>query len=77
MRRDSRSRSADELTITFTKADGSWNKTFKVAEDGEHEECFEAGDYTYTMSAPNFESGNNEMTVTDGDNFYFPISVAE
>ncbi len=67
----------DELTITFTKKDGSWNKTFKVAKGGEHEECFNPGDYTYTLSAPRFESGNNEMTVAAGDNLYFPINIAE
>ena len=52
-------------------------KTFKVAKGGEHEECFDPGDYTYTLSAPRFESGNNEMIVTAGDNLYFPINVAE
>ncbi len=64
-----------ELTITFTKVDGSWNKTFKVAKSGEHQECFDPGKYTYTMSAPDFESGNNELIISAGDNFDFPISV--
>lgn len=66
-----------ELTITFTKADGSWNKTFKVVKAGEHQECFDPGKYTYTMSAPDFESGNNEMVISAGDNYDFPISVKE
>lgn len=67
----------DELTITFTKKDGSWNKTFKVAKGSEHEECFDPGDYTYTLSAPRFESGNNEMTISAGDNFYFPVTAEQ
>jgi serine protease Do len=46
----------DELTITFTRASGDLNKTFKVADDAEYEECFEPGEYTYTLSAPHFES---------------------
>jgi serine protease Do len=67
----------DELTITFTRVDGNWNKTFKVADDAEHEECFEPGNYTYTLSAPHFESNNNELVVNGGDYFNFPITVAE
>jgi serine protease Do len=67
----------DELTITFTRAGGGWNKTFKVADDAEHEECFEPGAYTYTLSAPHFESNNNELVVNAGDYFNFPITVAD
>ena len=63
-----------ELTITFTKRDGSWNKTFKVAKGKEHAECFDPGKYTYTLSAPGFESGNQEITISAGDNYNFPIT---
>ena len=64
-----------ELTITFTRADGKWNKTFKVAKGGQHLECFDPGKYTYTLSAPGFESGNNELIINKGDNYNFPINV--
>ncbi len=67
----------NELTITFTKADGSGNKTFKVAKAGEHRECFDPGKYTYTLSAPSFESGNNEMVINAGDDLDFPITVKD
>lgn len=65
----------DELTVTFTKKDGSWNKTFKVAKNGQQRECFDPGKYTYTLSAPGFESGNNELTINKGDNFEFPVTA--
>jgi len=64
-----------ELTITFTRSDGKWNKTFKVAKGGQHLECFDPGKYTYTLSAPGFESGNNELIINKGDNYNFPINV--
>lgn len=67
-----------ELNITFTKADGSWNKTFKVARGGEYRECFDPGKYTYTLDAPPpWGSTNGELTVSAGDNYAFPITPGE
>ena len=64
-----------ELNITFTRPSDGWNTTFKVAEDAEVEQCFEPGDYTYTLDAPPpWGSTNGELTISAGDNFNFPIN---
>ena len=63
-----------ELNITFTNRDTSWNKTFKVAPNGESQQCFDPGRYTYTLDAPPpWGSTNGEVTINRGDNFVFPI----
>ncbi|MCB0044460.1 MAG: trypsin-like peptidase domain-containing protein [Caldilineaceae bacterium] len=63
-----------ELTITFTRQSDKWNTTFKVAPDGENRQCFDPGQYTYTLDAPPpWGSSNGELNVGPGDNFAFPI----
>jgi serine protease Do len=67
-----------ELTITFTRRGDGWNVTFKVPPDGENRQCFDPGDYTYTMDAPPpWDSVNGELAVGAGDNFLFPITPSE
>lgn len=64
-----------ELNITFTRKGDGWNTTFKVAEDAEVQQCFDPGDYTYTLDAPPpWGSTNGELTINAGDNYTFPIS---
>lgn len=62
-----------ELTLTFTRASDNWNITFKIPEDAEKQQCFDPGEYTYTIDAPPpWESINGELTVSAGDNFRLP-----
>ncbi|MBX3011819.1 MAG: trypsin-like peptidase domain-containing protein [Caldilineaceae bacterium] len=64
-----------ELTITFTRKGDGWNTTFKVAANTEVQQCFDPGDYTYTLDAPPpWDSTNGEMSISAGDNYTFPIS---
>jgi serine protease Do len=63
-----------ELNITFTRRGDGWNTTFQVAPKGENRQCFDPGNYTYTLDAPPpWGSTNGELTVSAGDNFAFPI----
>jgi len=63
-----------ELNITFTRKGDGWNTTFKVKEDAEVQQCFDPGDYTYTLDAPPpWGSTNGELTINAGDNYTFPI----
>jgi len=67
-----------ELTITYTRRGDGWNVTFKVPPDGEVRQCFDPGNYTYTLDAPPpWGSTNGEMTVSAGDNYLFPITPGE
>jgi len=67
-----------ELNITFTRKGDGWNTTFKVAEDAEVRQCFDPGDYTYTLDAPPpWGSTNGEMSVAAGDNLLFPITPGD
>ena len=67
-----------ELNITFTRPSDGWNTTFKVGRDAEVRQCFDAGDYTYTLDAPPpWGSTNGEMSVSAGDDYLFPITPAE
>lgn len=67
-----------EITITYTRRNDGWNITFKVPPDGETRQCFDPGEYTYTLDAPPpWGSTNGEMTVSAGDNYLFPISPGE
>ncbi len=67
-----------ELTITFTRRGDGWNVTFKVPPDGQNRQCFDPGNYTYTLDAPPpWGSTNGELTVAAGDNFLFPITPSE
>ena len=60
--------------ITFTRKGDGWNTTFKVKEDAEVQQCFDPGDYTYTLDAPPpWGSTNGELTINAGDNYTFPI----
>ncbi|MEZ4676891.1 MAG: hypothetical protein R2932_21980 [Caldilineaceae bacterium] len=40
------------MTITYTRRGDGWNITFKVAADSEYRQCFDPGEYTYTLDAP-------------------------
>jgi hypothetical protein len=63
-----------ELNITFTRKGDGWNNTFKVGEGAEVQQCFDPGDYTYTLDAPPpWGSTNGELTINAGDNYTFPI----
>lgn len=63
-----------ELNITFTRKGDGWNTTFKVGEDAEVQQCFDPGNYTYTLDAPPpWGSTNGELTINAGDNYTFPI----
>lgn len=63
-----------ELNITFTRKGDGWNINFKVARDSEVQQCFDPGNYTYTLDAPPpWGSTNGELTVSAGDNYTFPI----
>jgi len=67
-----------ELTITFTRRGDGWAVTFKVPSDGENRQCFDPGDYTYTMDAPPpWDSVNGELVISAGDNYTFPISAKD
>ena len=64
-----------ELNITFTRKGDGWNTTFKVAEAAEVQQCFDPGNYTYTLDAPPpWGSTNGELTINAGDNYTFPIT---
>lgn len=63
-----------ELNITFTRKGDGWNTTFKVGEGAEVQQCFDPGNYTYTLDAPPpWGSSNGELTISAGDNYTFPI----
>ncbi len=67
-----------ELNITFTRTGDGWNTTFKVGEAAEVRQCFDPGDYTYTLDAPPpWGSTNGEMSVSAGDDYLFPITPSE
>jgi serine protease Do len=64
-----------ELNITFTRKNDGWTTTFKVKEAAEVQQCFDPGNYTYTLDAPPpWGSSNGELAISAGDNFTFPIS---
>lgn len=63
-----------EVTVTVTRQGVQWNDTFLLQPDEEREQCFDPGDYTYTLDAPPpWGSTNGELEVNSGDRFYFPI----
>jgi len=64
-----------ELNITFTRKGDGWTTTFKVGEAAEVQQCFDPGNYTYTLDAPPpWGSTNGELAVSAGDNYTFPIN---
>ena len=64
-----------ELTITFTSADGSWNRSFTLGQGADREQCFAPGRYTYTLDAPPpWGSTNDSLDVEAGDYYLFPIT---
>jgi serine protease Do len=67
-----------ELTITFTRPSDNWNKTFKVAGNRQHRECFAPARYTLTVDAPPpWGSFNDELTISAGDNFPYDVNPAQ
>ena len=62
----------DELTVTLTAQERTWNRDFKVARRGQHTECIEPGRYTYTISIPG-GSINGEFTINRGETLRFPV----
>jgi serine protease Do len=67
-----------ELTVTFTRPNDQWNKTFKVAGNRQHRECFNPGRYTLTVDAPPpWGSFNDDLTLSAGDNFPYDVNPGE
>jgi serine protease Do len=63
----------DEVTITFTRRQDSWNTTFRLPKGISEVRCFEPGDYTYTLDAPPpWTAVNGELRVVAGEH-RFPI----
>ena len=66
------------MTLTFTRKNDGWNITFKVDGHTEVEQCFDPGNYTYTIDAPPpWGSYNNEMTATAGEIGIVPLSLGD
>jgi serine protease Do len=67
-----------ELTITLTRPQDGWNKTFKVGGKGQGRECLDPARYTMTVDAPPpWSSFNDEFTIKAGDNFPYDINPGE
>lgn len=65
-----------EVTATFTYQGGDWSTTFVLPRRGEHTQCFEPGEYTYTFDAPPPRGDvNGRFTLEPGEQRSFPVLV--
>ena len=63
-----------EVNITLTRKSDNWNTSFQIPKGGTQNHCVDAGEYTYTASAPNGGSINGDLSYTPGMNMNFDLN---